>query len=213
VPPPAEKAAEPVKAAGPAKAAEPGKAAEPAKAAEPVKPAARTPQEESAKAKPTEAEPAAEAAKNVGHAGAGKKTSGKSAPVAPASSPTSAPSPSLAAASAAAANTKPAEEIYLLKVKSTPPGGRVAMDGEPMGPTPFQRRILDFEKPHVVRVTKPGYEPYEHTVVPSDAWVRSGNTATLHLSVKLARAKNQPSPSSEPTPVEAAPVVEQPEKL
>jgi hypothetical protein len=90
-----------------------------------------------------------------------------------------------------------------------PSGAQVLIDGEPMGQTPFQRRILDVDKNHTVTIRKPDYDPYEHIVAPSDAWVREGNIETMKVAAKLKRSK---SPAATP---EAQPerVPEQPEKL
>jgi serine/threonine-protein kinase len=100
--------------------------------------------------------------------------------------------------------------VFLVKVRSLPSGAQVLIDGEPMGQTPFQRRILDTEKNHAVTVRKPGYEPYEHIVSPSDAWVKEGNTEIMKLVAKLTKIKVQaaaPSavPQATPQPVPALP--------
>jgi hypothetical protein len=118
-----------------------------------------------------------------------------------------------AAAAGASSPSGQGEEMYFIKVKSTPPGAQVLIDGDAMGPTPFKRRILDMSKPHVVTVRKPGYEPYEQRVSASDAWVKSGNTSTLDVKAKLVRNKSQSGAQAPAEDTEAAPPPEQPEKL
>ena len=103
--------------------------------------------------------------------------------------------------------------MYLLKVRSIPVGAQVLIDGEPMGQTPFQRRILDVDKPHVLGVRKPGFELYERGVTPGDAWIKDGNTETLSVSAKLKKSKSQsPAPAVAPE-AQPEPAPEQPKKL
>ena len=99
--------------------------------------------------------------------------------------------------------------MYLLKVRSVPPGAQFFFDGEPIGQTPFQRRILDIDKNHTVTIRKDGYEPYERAVSPGDPWTRSGNTEILTVTAKLKRSKG-PAATPEAQPER---VPEQPEKL
>jgi hypothetical protein len=178
----------------PAKA-EPVKAAENVPAPKPAEVPAKTPPPAVGAAKPVEA---AEATKPPGPAaGSVKKSTSK-----PASSPPSSPAPA-----------GQAEIVYLLKVRSMPPGAQVLIDGEPMGQTPFQRRILDADKPHTVTIRKPGYLLYERSINPSGPWVKDGNTKTTNVAAKLTKSKAQ---SAEPPAVPGAPpapVPDQPEKL
>jgi uncharacterized protein (TIGR02266 family) len=169
--------------------------------AEPVKPAvpAPKPTEAPAKTNPKVNEAAkpdvtAEAAKPRPVVGSARKTASKPAPSPPPSSP---------------APAGQDETVYLLKVRSVPSGAQVLIDGEPMGQTPFQRRILDVDKNHTVTIRKPDYDPYEHIVAPSDAWVREGNTETMKVAAKLKRSKG-PAATPEAQPER---VPEQPEKL
>jgi hypothetical protein len=146
-------------------------------------------------AKPIEA---AEVSKHPGSAaGSGKKT------------PSKAPS----AAGSAPGSAAQAEIVYVVKVGSLPPGAQVLIDGEPMGPTPFQRRILDIDKPHSVTIRKPGYLPYESSISLSGTgtWVKDGNTETMHVFAKLK--KNKATESSAAPEAQPAPATEQPEKL
>jgi hypothetical protein len=186
----------------------------PAAKAEPVKPAVPTPKlaEAPAKTNPKVDEAAkpdvtAEAAKRRGPVvGSAKKTANK-----PAASPPPAPAPP-AAASPPPSSPAPVgqdDTVYLLKVRSVPPGAQFFFDGEPIGQTPFQRRILDIDKNHTVTIRKDGYEPYERAVSPGDPWTRSGNTEILTVTAKLKRSKG-PAATPEAQP-ERAP--EQPEKL
>ena len=196
--------------APPPRAAEPSQAAVPPKAAEaePVKPAenvpAQRPTEAPAKTKPEVVEAAkpdgtAEAAKHRGSAaGSAKKTASKLVPSPPPSSP---------------APAGQDDTVYLLKVRSVPPGAQVLIDGEPMGQTPFQRRILDVDKSHAVTIRKPGYESYERNVSPSDAWAKDGNTEIMNVTAKLKKSKAQAAPPSAESGDQSAPVPEQPEKL
>jgi uncharacterized protein (TIGR02266 family) len=170
--------------------------------AEPVRPAVPTPKpaEAPAKTNPKVNEAAkpdvtAEAAKPRGPVvGSAKKTASKPAPSPPPSSP---------------ALAGQDETVYLLKVRSVPSGAQVLIDGEPMGQTPFQRRILDVDRNHTVTIRKPDYDPYEHIVAPSDAWVREGNIETMKVTAKLKRSKG-PAATPEAQPER---VPEQPEKL
>jgi hypothetical protein len=196
--------------------AEPAKAVEPVKPAAPAKPAAAAAAEEpiEAAADPAKIEPAGDSGKRSG--ASGKKPSAKSAivpstlPIAPV------PVPSFAHAAAAAAG---ADMVYILKIKSLPLGAHVTMDGDAMGTTPFQRRILDIDKPHTVQVRKPGFDSYERTVTKADFGAPSGNTSTLILSPKLMKLRAQPgvptaSPAASPAPAPEEPAApEQPEKL
>ena len=170
--------------------------------AEPVKSAvlAPTPTESPAKTNPKVNEAAkpdvtAEAAKPRGPVvGSDKRTASKPAPSPPPSSP---------------APAGQDETVYLLRVRSVPSGAQVLIDGEPMGQTPFQRRILDVDKNHTVTIRKPDYDPYEHIVAPSDAWVREGNVETMKVAAKLKRSKGPAAtPGAHPERVP-----EQPEKL
>jgi uncharacterized protein (TIGR02266 family) len=209
-------------AAEPAKAAEPVKAAEAAKAAEPVKPVPAEPEKPAAVAqaeKPREvaAEPKPEHAIEPGKRSgvSGKKSSPKSAP-APTPvpiAPTPAPAPAPSAAENPTPAPAPADLVYLLKIKSVPPGAHVIMDGEPMGTTPFQRRILDIDKPHSILVRKPGFDSYERSITKADFGPPFSNTSTLNISAKLTKLKAPPGAAA-PAPEEpAAPAPEQPEKL
>jgi hypothetical protein len=170
--------------------------------AEPVKPAVPTPKpaEAPAKTNPKVTEAAkpdvtAEAANPRGPGvGSAKKTASKPAPSPPPISP---------------APAGHEETVYMLKVRSLPSGAQVLIDGEPMGQTPFQRRILDIDKNHTVTIRKPDYDPYEHIVAPSDAWVREGNTETMKVTAKLTRTKG---PAAIPE-AQFERVPDQPEKL
>jgi len=195
VPAPAPAAVETTKAAEPA-------AVETAKPSEPAKPAAVAPAE-----KPNEA--AAEPASEAGKRGApGKKAAAKTGqtPV----TPPSTPAPAAAEKPAPAAGS---EQIFLLKIKSVPAGAHVTMDGDAMGTTPFQRRILEIDKPHSIQVRKPGYDSYERTFTKADFGEPSGNTSTLNLSAKLTRLKSPSGPAAPAAGEPAEPAPEQPEKL
>jgi uncharacterized protein (TIGR02266 family) len=194
--------AEPVKAAEnvpapkptPAKA-EPVKAAENAPAPKPAEAPAKTPPPAVEAAKSVEA---AEASKHPGPAaGSAKKTASK-----PASSPPSSPAPA-----------GQDEIVYLLKVRSVPPGAQVLIDGEPMGQTPFQRRILDADKPHTVSIRKPGYLLYERSISPSGPWVKDGNTKTTNVAARLTKSKAQPAETSAAPGAQPEPATDQPDKL
>ena len=171
--------------------------------AEPVKPAANlpapTPTEAPAQAKPevvaaVKPEEAADATKRPGPA---KKAPSRLAP-----SPGS-PAPA-----------GQAEIVYLVRVRSLPVGAQVLIDGEPMGQTPFQRRILDIDKPHTVTIRRPGYLSYESSVSRSSSWVKDGNLQTLGVFAKLKKVKGQAAESSAAPPeAPPAPANDQPEKL
>ncbi len=196
-------AAEPAQAPEPVKPAEPAKPAEVVAAAKPVVPASE----------PAKVEPSSESGKRSG--GAAKKASAKSG------SPALDPAPAFAPTPASAETAKPgpatgADLVYMLKIKSVPPAARITMDGDPMGTAPFQRRVLDIDKPHSILVQKPGYDSYERTITKADFGAPSGNTSTLSISARLTRLKAGPGAAPAPAvaPEEpAAPTPEQPEKL
>jgi hypothetical protein len=210
--------AEPVAAPAVPKVGEPSQPAAtptpPPVEAVPVKPAEKLPTPEPTagpsktkpevveKAKPVEvAKPveAAEAAKHPGPAaGSAKKTASKPVPAAAATAPGSAGQ---------------AEIVYLVKVRSLPVGAQVLIDGEPMGQTPFQRRILDMDKSHTVTVRKPGFLPYESSVSPSSSWAKDGNMQTLGVFAKLKKLKVQAAESSAAPAAQPAPSTDSPEKL
>ena len=124
-------------------------------------------------------------------AGSARKTASKPAPSPPPSSP---------------APAGQEETVYLLKVRSVPAGAQVLIDGEPMGQTPFQRRILDVDKAHTVTVRHPGYLSHESSISPSSPWVKAGNTETISVVAKLKKSRGQadvPSavPEAQPVPV------------
>ena len=210
--------AEPVAAPAVPKVGEPSQPAAtptpPPVEAVPVKPAEKLPTPEPTagpsktkpevveKAKPVEvAKPveAAEAAKHPGPAaGSAKKTASKPVPAAAATAPGSAGQ---------------AEIVYLVKVRSLPVGAQVLIDGEPMGQTPFQRRILDMDKSHTVTVRKPGFLPYESSVSPSSSWAKDGNMQTLGVFAKLKKLNVQAAESSAAPAAQPAPSTDSPEKL
>jgi hypothetical protein len=211
-PPAAQPPAPPVQPA----VAEPAKAAEPVKPSEPAKPAAL------AQAKPSEpaAEPAkAEPANETGkRSGAGKKSSAKPipAPTVPPSAPAPAPAPAPTPAAAEKPTAGPAagvELTYFLKIKSVPVGAHITLDGDPMGTTPFQRRILDIDKPHSILVSKPGYDSFQRTFTKADFGAPSGNASVLSISAKLTKLKSQPGAAAPAAAEQAEPAPEQPEKL
>ena len=169
---------------------------------------------EEAPAKPA-AGAAAESEKKSGSAMA-KKSAGK------ANSPSASDSAHAATPAVAAGEGAAADLIYIVKLKSTPSGAQVFIDGEPMGQTPFQRRILDIDKVHTILIRKPGFDSYERNISKADAWSRSGNTLTLNISPRLIKLRGQQevptsSPSSPPPPPptedKAESANDQPEKL
>ena len=194
VPPPAvPQVREPVqpaaRVAAPAAPAEPVKPAEKVPAPKPLAASAETSPKAVGAAKPEES---TAPGKHPGQAaGLAKKTASKPGLPAPAGQE---------------------EIVYLLKVRSLPVAGEILIDDEPMGETPFQRRILDADKSHKVTVRRLGYEPYEHVVTPGDAWVKDGNTETMKLVAKLKRIKVQADAPSAVPAAQPAPVPEQPKQ-
>jgi uncharacterized protein (TIGR02266 family) len=187
VPPAAPQVRAPLPPAAPAARAEPVKPAPSAARAEPVKPAEKVPTPKPTEVAKPEENPAL--GKHPGQAaGSSKKTAGKPAPT---------------------PGSGQVETVYMLKVRSLPVGAQVLIDDEPMGPTPFQRRILDADKSHKVTIRRLGYEPYEHIVTPADAWAKDGNTETMKLVAKLKRIKVQADAPSAVPEAQPAPVPEQ----
>jgi len=98
------------------------------------------------------------------------------------------------------AGTEPAEatatdegsgavEEYWLRVRSTPAGAEVLIDGQVEGKTPFERRLFDPTRPYALTVRKPGYETHEQMLSASDEWVKKGSKRTLTVPVKLTKSK------------------------
>ena len=173
--------------------------------AEPVKPTANvpapTPTEAPAQIKPEAVEIAKPEATDEGakRTGPAKKAGSKLASAAPPNS---------------ASPAKAGEIVYMIRVRSLPPGAEILIDGEPMGQTPFQRRILDIDKSHLVTVRKPGYLLYESSVsLSAGHWVKDGNTETTNVFAKLKRAKGQPAATSTTPGAQPEPVTDQPDKL
>lgn len=130
------------------------------------------------------------------------------APAAPIAVP---PAPAAAAAQPAAIPvTSPGgaaiidddEAIYWLRVRSTPPGADVFIDGELEGKTPFQRRIFDSTRPYAVSVRKEGFESNDRMISASDPWAKVKSEFLLTLSIKLRKA---PAAAPATPPDEAAP--------
>jgi molecular chaperone DnaK len=145
-------------------------------------------------------------------------------PTAAAPKPSKAPKPRRAAKTEAAAAGEPAEapateegagavEEYWLRVRSTPSGAEVLIDGQVEGKTPFERRLFDPTRPYALTVRKAGFETHEQMLSASDEWVKKGNKRTLTVPVKLTKGKGgaadgeeKPSEkSAEPAPVENPP--------
>jgi hypothetical protein len=104
-----------------------------------------------------------------------------------------------------------AVEEYWLRVRSTPAGAEVLIDGQVEGKTPFERRLFDPTRPYALTVRKPGFETHEQMLSASDEWVKKGNKRTLTVPVKLTKSKGggegeeKPEKPSEPAPVENPP--------
>jgi hypothetical protein len=96
------------------------------------------------------------------------------------------------------------EDIYWLKVNSTPRGAEVLIDGQLEGRTPFQRRIFDTTRPYALTVRKPGFDPHEQMLSASDDWVKKGNVRTLTVNAKLPKAKPGSQPAVGPEPEKPA---------
>jgi hypothetical protein len=108
---------------------------------------------------------------------------------APAEKPAAAEKPAPKEAVAADEPAADAEEIYWLRVRSTPPGAEVLIDGQVEGQTPFQRRIFDTSRPYALTVRKAGYETHEQMLSASDEWAKKGNVRTLNINAKLPKSK------------------------
>jgi molecular chaperone DnaK len=116
------------------------------------------------------------------------------------------------AAAPAAEDPNGAVEEYWLRVRSTPAGAEVLIDGQVEGKTPFERRLFDPTRPYALTVRKAGFETHEQMLSASDEWVKKGNKRTLTVPVKLTKGKSgaseEPAPSdkpAEPAPVENPP--------
>lgn len=93
-----------------------------------------------------------------------------------------------------------------MRVKSTPPGADVYLNGQIEGTTPFQHRMLDIAGPYALSVKKEGYEAHEQMLGASDNWVRKGHTITLTVSARLVKVAGAAEPGVEPeTPPQPQP--------
>jgi TonB family protein len=96
---------------------------------------------------------------------------------------------------AAPAAPKPA----IFRIRSSPPGARVAVDGRDVGVTPIERLQVNAGS-RVVRVLRDGFLPWEDTFR-----ARTGRTETID-AVLTARAVSEPeSATSEPEPAAPEP--------
>jgi TonB family protein len=87
----------------------------------------------------------------------------------------------------------------ILRIRSSPPGARVAVDGRDVGVTPIERLQVDGGS-RVVRVLRDGYLPWEDTFR-----ARAGRTETID-AVLTARAASESEPAaSEPEPAPTEP--------
>ncbi len=87
----------------------------------------------------------------------------------------------------------------ILRIRSSPSGARVAVDGRDVGVTPIERLQVDAGS-RVVRVLSDGYLPWEDTFR-----ARAGSTETID-AVLTARAASEPEPAaSEPEPAAPGP--------
>ncbi len=88
-----------------------------------------------------------------------------------------------------------AEAVYWLRLRSSPTGAEVLIDGQAEGKTPFQRRIFDTSRPYAVTVRKEGYEQHEQMVSASDEWVKKGKVHTLTIAATLTKIVDaEPAP-------------------
>ena len=115
-----------------------------------------------------------------------------STPAAPAPAPTAAPKIPASGAPAANAGTG------ALRVRSTPAGADVFVEGERRGVTPRDVRGLPYGS-YSVRVTRPGYVGQERQVT-IDARHRD-----VPLTFALARVKAAPKPAPKPAPASGKP--------
>jgi len=87
----------------------------------------------------------------------------------------------------------------ILRIRSSPSGARVAVDGRDVGVTPIERLQVDAGS-RVVRVLRDGYLPWEDTFR-----ARAGRTETID-AVLTARGASEPEPAaSEPEPAAPGP--------
>jgi len=87
----------------------------------------------------------------------------------------------------------------ILRIRSSPSGARVAVDGRDVGVTPIDRLQVDAGS-RVVRVLRDGYLPWEDTFR-----ARAGRTETID-AVLTARGASEPEPAaSEPEPAAPGP--------
>jgi serine/threonine-protein kinase len=87
----------------------------------------------------------------------------------------------------------------ILRIRSSPSGARIAVDGRDVGVTPIERLQVDAGS-RVVRVLRDGYLPWEDTFR-----ARAGRTETID-AVLTARGASEPEPAaSEPEPAAPGP--------
>ena len=92
----------------------------------------------------------------------------------------------------------------LFRIRSTPPGARVAIDGRDVGETPIERLQVDAGS-RVVRVLRDGYLPWE-----DEFRARAGRTETIDaiLTARAASETEPVTPEPEPATPEPPRVVE-----
>jgi len=166
----------------------------PAKAAEPVVavPKARVANVVAAKPAPAVKPAPAAPRPRVAPVAATKK------PTQPPAAPVPGPTPVTAAVPSTAAIIDDDDEVdavYWLRVRSTPPGADVFVDGELEGKTPFQRRIFDSSRPYSVSIRKEGFETNDRMISSSDPWAKVKDEFLLTISVKLRKSAVAPAPA------------------
>jgi len=147
--------------------------------------------------------------------GAGTVSSGAPAPTAPAgtvheegAAPSTPTADDKADKAGSADNAKAANGIaHQLRVITTPTGAQIAIDGKPVGRSPYVDKTFDVSGMHTVSASKEGFETWEMSVSAEDEWQEvktAKGSALAELVLKPKLKKNAVSAATRPRPRPAA---------
>jgi len=66
----------------------------------------------------------------------------------------------------------PLPVVHQLRVVTTPGGAQIAVDGNPVGKSPYVDKTFDISNMHTITASKDGFEPWEKSVSAEDEWQR-----------------------------------------
>jgi serine/threonine-protein kinase len=149
------------------------------------------------------AAPPSSAGAETGSAAASASASTAPSENEPASTPSSAAAVSSVFTTPKPPSAAPPSEVEL-RVKVSPPGARIFIDGAPVGASPFQAKRSRDGRTHVIRVEAPGYDAKsEELVFDKDAY--------LALELRRSTQVAPPRPAAPaPAPVPRTPAAQKP---